>query len=143
MVDIFKAPLLTTRLGKLIYAGLVPIWWSIAFVIAAAIPAYVAFVSIVSASTLLNLSYAIPPWISLGFDIRKNTQGTFDPAIGRTSRANSGIKRYIRGFFKGGMFQVAINVWHVLLMLASLGLCGLGLYASIEGSVLLLGIEHC
>ena len=132
MVDIFKAPLLTTRLGKLFYAGLVPIWWSIAFVVAGAIPAYVAFVSIIAATTLLNLTYAIPPWISLGFDIRKNTMGTFDPTIGRTSRANIGIKRYIRGFFTGGIFQVAINVWHVLLVLASLGLCGLGMYASIE-----------
>ena len=61
MVDIFRAPLLTTRGGKFFYAGIVPIWWAIAFVIAGAIPAYLAFVGIISALFLLNLSYTIPP----------------------------------------------------------------------------------
>lgn len=133
LVDIFKAPLITSKGGKLFYAAIVPIWWSIAFVIAAAIPAYIYFVSIISAGAAINLSYTIPPWIALGYDIRKNTMGTFDPAIGRTSRELTGIKRYIRGFWYGGIFQVSINIWHLLYFLASLALSGLGLYASIEG----------
>ncbi|KAI1169995.1 transmembrane amino acid transporter protein-domain-containing protein [Nemania sp. FL0916] len=135
LVDIFKAPLITTKGGKIFYAAIVPIWWSIAFVIAAAIPAYVYFVSIISASCLLNLSYTIPPWLALGYDIRYNTIGTFDPAIGRTSRGMTGITRYIRGFFSGGAFQVSVNIWHLLYFLASLALSGLGLYASIEGFI--------
>ncbi|RMZ87736.1 hypothetical protein DV736_g5034, partial [Chaetothyriales sp. CBS 134916] len=135
LVDIFKAPLLTTKGGKIFYAAIVPIWWSIAFVIAAAIPAYVYFVSVMSASTLLNLSYTIPPWIALGYDIKMNTLGTFDPAQGRISRGLTGLNRYIRGFWSGGIFQVAINIWHALYFLASLGLCGLGMYASIEGMI--------
>ncbi|KAI0096145.1 transmembrane amino acid transporter protein-domain-containing protein [Nemania sp. FL0031] len=135
LVDIFKAPLITSRGGKIFYAAIVPIWWSIAFVIAAAIPAYVYFVSIISASCLLNLSYTIPPWIALGYDIRKHTMGTFDPAVGRTSRGPTGLSRYIRGFFSGGTLQVSINIWHALYFLASLALSGLGLYASIEGFI--------
>ncbi|KAJ8114541.1 hypothetical protein ONZ43_g4877 [Nemania bipapillata] len=135
LVDIFKAPLITSKGGKIFYAAIVPVWWSIAFVIAAAIPAYIYFVSIISAAALLNLSYTIPPWIALGFDIRKNTMGTFDPALGRTSRGLTGIKRYIVGFWSGGVFQVSINIWHSLLFLASLALSGLGLYASIEGFI--------
>ncbi|KAI1146193.1 transmembrane amino acid transporter protein-domain-containing protein [Nemania diffusa] len=135
LVDIFKAPLITSKGGKLFYAAIVPIWWSIAFVIAAAIPAYIYFVSIISAGAAINLSYTIPPWIALGYDIRKNTMGTFDPAIGRTSRELTGIKRYIRGFWYGGIFQVSINIWHLLYFLASLALSGLGLYASIEGFI--------
>jgi hypothetical protein len=44
-----------------------------------------------------------------------------------------GVQRYIKGFLMGGMLQVAINVWHVLFFLASLGMCGLGMWASIQG----------
>ncbi|KAI0528503.1 transmembrane amino acid transporter protein-domain-containing protein [Xylaria digitata] len=135
LVDIFKAPLINSKGGKIFYAAIVPVWWSIAFVIAAAIPAYVYFVSIISAAALLNLSYTIPPWIALGYDIKKNTMGIFDPAVGRTSRGLTGFNRYIRGFWSGGLFQVSINIWHVLFFLASLSLSGLGLYASIEGFI--------
>ncbi|OAP60916.1 hypothetical protein AYL99_05918 [Fonsecaea erecta] len=135
LVDIFGAPLMTTKKGKYFYAVIVPIWWSIAFIIAAAIPAYVYFVGVMSASCLLNLSYTIPPWIALGYDIKKHTLGTFDPAIGRTSRGLTGMTRYIRGFWSGGAFQVSINVWHVLYFLASLGMCGLGMWASIQGMI--------
>jgi hypothetical protein len=133
LVDIFKAPLLTEKKGKWIYAAVVPIWWSIAFIIAAAIPAYVYFVSVMSASCLLNLSYTIPPWLALGYDIRRVTQGTFDPAVGRTRRGMIGIQRYIKGFWQGGALQVAMNIWHVLYFLASLGMCGLGMWAAIQG----------
>ncbi|KAJ9601929.1 hypothetical protein H2200_013599 [Cladophialophora chaetospira] len=135
LVDIFRAPLMTTKRGKFFYAAIVPIWWSIAFIIAAAIPAYVYFVGVMSASCLLNLSYTIPPWIALGYDIRKNTQGTFDPTIGRTSRGLTGVNRYIRGFWTGGVLQISFNVWHVLYFLASLGMCGLGMWASIQGMI--------
>ncbi|KAI8631240.1 transmembrane amino acid transporter protein-domain-containing protein [Xylariaceae sp. FL1651] len=135
LVDVFKAPLITSKGGKIFYAAIVPIWWSIAFVIAAAIPAYIYFVSIISASTLLNLSYTIPPWLALGYDIKKRTMGTFDPAVGRTSRGLTGVNRYIRGFWSGGIFQVSVNIWNVLYFLASLGLSGLGLWASIEGFI--------
>ncbi|KIW97771.1 uncharacterized protein Z519_01355 [Cladophialophora bantiana CBS 173.52] len=135
LVDIFRAPLMTTKRGKVFYAAIVPVWWSVAFVIAAAIPAYVYFVGVMSASCLLNLSYTIPPWIALGYDIKKHTLGTFDPAIGRTSRGMTGVNRYIRGFWSGGILQISINVWHVLYFLASLGMCGLGMWASIQGMI--------
>ncbi|RYC55632.1 hypothetical protein CHU98_g10573 [Xylaria longipes] len=135
LVDIFRAPLITSKGGKIFYAAIVPVWWSIAFVIAAAIPAYVYFVSIISAAALLNLSYTIPAWIALGYDIKKATMGDFDPAVGRTSRGLTGFNRYIRGFWSGGTFQILINIWHVLYFLASLSLSGLGLYASIEGFI--------
>ncbi|KAI0857234.1 transmembrane amino acid transporter protein-domain-containing protein [Xylaria cubensis] len=135
LVDVFRAPLITSKGGKIFYAAIVPIWWSIAFVIAAAIPAYIYFVSIISAAALLNLSYTIPPWLALGYDIKKATMGTFDPAVGRDGRGLVGFNRYIRGFWSGGIFQVIINIWHLLLFLASLALSGLGLYASIEGFI--------
>lgn len=136
-LDIFKAPPLTTRVGKIMYATLCPIWWIIAFVIAAAIPDYMGFVSVISASMLLNLTYSFPPLFALSFDVQKNAirQGEgFDPSTGRVMRGDSAIQRHIRGFFAGGMFQVGINIWHVLYFLASLSMCGLGMYAAVTGT---------
>ncbi|KAI9744926.1 MAG: hypothetical protein M1818_001852 [Claussenomyces sp. TS43310] len=140
LLDLFSAPPLNTKTGKIIYASMVPVWWSIAFVIAAAIPDYFGFVSVISASTLLNLTYTMPPFFALGFDIQKNallgdqSEG-FNPATGPAVRYESTTKRWIRGFLSGGAFQVAINVWHVIYFLASLSMSGLGMYAAIQGLI--------
>jgi hypothetical protein len=139
-MDIFNAPPLNTKLGKIIYSCIVPVWWAIAFVIAAAIPDYFGFVSVMSASTLLNLTYTLPPLFALGFDMQKNAiraeygEG-FDSATGQVRRTENTIQRLIRGFLSGGVFQVAINIWHVIYFLASLSMCGLGMYAAIEGKL--------
>ena len=138
LMDIFNAPPLITKPGKIIYACIVPVWWIIAFIIAAAIPDYFGFVSIMSASMLLNLTYTLPPLFCLGFDIQKNAiraeQGEgFDPTTGQVMRNETTVQRWIRGFFSGGPLQVAINIWHVTYFLASLSMCGLGMYAAVDG----------
>jgi len=131
-----NAPLLVSKPGKFFYAALVPVWWSIAFVIAAAIPDYFGFISVISASTLLNLTYTLPPLFALGLDIKRNAirpgEG-FDPATGVVTRNGSTTQRYIRGFLSGGPLQLATNIWHVLYFLASLAMCGLGMYAAVQG----------
>lgn len=136
LLDIFGAPPLITRTGKLLYAAIVPIWWAIAFVIAAAIPDYFGFVAVMSASCLLNLTYTAPPFFALGFDIQKAAiQGEgFDITTGNTTRNETTLRRWTRGFFGGGTLQTAINVWHVIYFLASLAMCGLGMYASVKGT---------
>ena len=136
LADIFNAPPLITTRGKIIYASIVPIWWALAFVIAAAIPDYFGFVSVISASMLLNLTYTLPPLFALGFDIQKNAVRAnegFDPATGQVVRTESKTRRLIRGFFSGGPFQVALNIWHVIYILAALAMCGLGMYAAVDG----------
>ena len=137
-MDLLSAPPLITKRGKILYAIIVPIWWSVAFVIAAAIPDYFGFVSVVAASTLLNLTYTLPPMFALGYDVRANAiregQGEgFDPSTGQVTRHGTMVERYMRGFMSGGPVQIAMNVWHVLYFLASLGMCGLGMYAAIQG----------
>jgi hypothetical protein len=136
--DMFNAPLITSRSGKIFYAAIVPIWWSVAFLIAAAIPAYFDFVGVVSASCLLNLTYTIPPFLALGYDMQKYAlrpeEGEgFDPHTGQVKRIGGQMQRWMRGFFSGGPLRVAINVGHVLYFLCSLVMCGLGMYASIKG----------
>lgn len=140
LIDIFNAPPLITRRGKIFYASIVPIWWSVAFVIAAAIPDYFGFVSVISASCLLNLTYTLPPFFALGYDIQRhairgeNGEG-FDPVTGETFRNETTVRRWIRGFLSGGKWQVAINCWHVIYFLASLSMCGLGMYAAVDGEL--------
>lgn len=137
-IDIFKAPPLTTRTGKIIYAACVPVWWIIAFVIAAAVPDYIGFVSVIAASMLLTLTYSLPPLYALGFDIQKNSirwecSEGFDPITGRVTRSGNSTQRLFRGFFAGGALQVGVNVWHIIYFLASLVMCGLGMYAAVFG----------
>jgi len=138
LLDIFNAPPLITTRGKIIYAGIVPIWWTIAFVIAAAVPDYFGFVGVISASFLLNLCYTLPPFFALGYEIQKNSvkpgEG-FDPTTGQVIRTGTKFQRLVRGFFGGGTFQVAINIWHVIYFLASLSMSGLGMYASVQGMI--------
>jgi hypothetical protein len=45
LMEILNAPPLITKGGKILYAIIVPIWWIIAFIIAASIPDYFGFVS--------------------------------------------------------------------------------------------------
>ena len=138
LMDIFNAPPLVTFRGKIFYAAIVPIWWIIAFIIAAAIPDYFGFVSVISASTLLNLTYTLPPFIALGYDIqnkahRADENEGFDPNTGAVIRNGTTMQRWMRGFMSGGPIRVAQNVWHVLYFLASLSMCGLGMYAAVQG----------
>lgn len=138
LMDLFNAPPLVTRNGKILYAAIVPVWWIIAFIIAAAIPDYFGFVSVIAASTLLNLTYTLPPFFALGYDVQKNAHREdagegFDPTTGRVTRSGSTVQRWMRGFLSGGPIQVAQNVWHVIYFFAALVTCGIGMYAAIEG----------
>lgn len=138
LMDIFSAPPLVTHRGKIYYAAIVPVWWTIAFILAAAIPDYFGFVSIISASMLLNLTYSLPPLFAVGYDMQNNASREgegegFDPITGAVTRHGTTAQRWMRGFLSGGPLKVARNVWHVLYFLCSLSMCGLGMYAAIEG----------
>ena len=138
LMDIFGLPPLVTRRGKIFYAIIVPIWWIIAFIIAAAIPDYFGFVSIISASMLLNLTYTLPPLFAVGYDIQNmatlQSEGEgFDPVTGKVTRHGSTMQRWMRGFMAGGPIRIAQNAWHVIYFFASLAMCGLGMYAAIDG----------
>jgi len=131
---------LQTKTGKILWIIIVPIWWIIGYVIAAGIPDYFGFVSVVAAATILEFTYCFPPMVALAYDIRlnimKNTVGEgFNPLTGEVSRKYSGISYWVRGFFSGGMFQIAKNTWHLLYALGAWVLAGLGMYAAVEGYV--------
>ncbi|KAI9172713.1 hypothetical protein HJFPF1_02225 [Paramyrothecium foliicola] len=136
LVEWFKAPSLTTRGGKIIFAGLVPIYWAIAFVIAAGIPNFSGLTSVVSAFCILQFTYSFPPLLSIAFTIKKcalqEGEG-WNPTTGDVARNDRGFKRAIRGFLGGGDRRRGLmTVFNVLYCGGALAMAGLGAYSSIE-----------
>lgn len=141
-VQLFNAPPLYTKSGKWIWASIVPIYWSIAFVIGGAIPAFSGFVGFVSALCAMQFTYSFPPLLHVGFMIQKNAigpDGDFDPASGPVARSDSGLKRIIRGFFAKAWY---INVLNILYCLGALVCAGLGMWASLENLIAIYAVPQ-
>ena len=114
---------------------IVPVWWAIAYCIAAAIPDYFGYVSVVSAICVIQFCYTFPPILALGYFIKRNAmqQGDgFDPKTGVTTRRDDGLKRWARGFASGTWYM---NVLHILHAGGALATAGLGAYAAIESMI--------
>jgi len=136
LMDIFKAPPLTTKKGKITWAVIVPIYWTIAFIVAAAIPDFFGLVSVVAAFCIVQFTYSFPPSLALGYMIKKNAMREgegFDPATGQVTRHDRGLARWSRGFMGGGMWYM--NMWNIMYLLGSLVTAGLGAYAAIQGLI--------
>jgi hypothetical protein len=56
----------------------------------------------------------------------------FDPATGRVTRHDGGIKRWARGFMRGWWYM---NVFNVLYVIGALATAGLGAYSACEGLI--------
>jgi hypothetical protein len=98
LIDLFNAPPLSTKAGKYLYRFIVPLFWTIAFVIAASIPAYFSFLSIIASVFVVQFSYSLPPLLHLGFAIQANAIRSsrnegFDPTTGEIGREDDGLKR--------------------------------------------------
>jgi hypothetical protein len=141
-VQLFHAPPLYTKSGKWIWAGLVPIYWSIAYAIGGAIPDFSGFVGFVSALCAMQFTYSFPPLLHVGLMVQRNairSDEDFDPAKGTLMRRDSGMKRIMRGFMAGKWY---INVLNVLYCLGALVCAGLGLWASIENLILIYAVPQ-
>lgn len=82
------------------------------------------------------MTYTLPALFALGFDIqckalRPDLGEGFDPTTGKVTRHGGQLRRWVRGFFSGGILQVTVNIWHVIYVLGTLSLVGLGMYSSI------------
>jgi hypothetical protein len=130
-VELFHAPQLHTRGGKWAWVVLIPIYWAIAFVLAAGIPNFSGLTSVVAAFCILQFTYTFPPMLSVAYWIKKNAlrEGEgFDPATGNIVLHDTGLKRMMRGF----RHRWYVNVWNIIYMLGAFALAGLGAYSSIE-----------
>ncbi|KAF2637634.1 hypothetical protein P280DRAFT_500390 [Massarina eburnea CBS 473.64] len=127
--DIFKFPPLDHKKGKIIWIALTPVYWSLAFVLAAAIPQIANLTAFIGAACILQFSYTFPPLLKVLYNIQKDAmlpEETFDPNTGQTQRVDSGIKRWVRGYTK----KLFWNTFDLLYGLAALGTAGLGIWAS-------------
>lgn len=135
LVEFFSAPPLETKSGKIFWIFLVPIYWSIAYIIAAAIPDFPGFTGVVAAVCILNFTYSFPPLLHLAYYIKRNASQSeqgFNPETGEVSVSDRGVQRLLRGFFGHRWY---LNLFNLLYGLASLAMCGLGTYASIENLI--------
>jgi hypothetical protein len=110
----------------------VPVYWGIAFIIAAAIPQISNLTSFVGAACIFQFSYTFPPLLMVGYRVKKDAmrpEEEFDPRTGQAKRVDNGFKRWARGFKK----QLFLNTFDCLYGLAALGTACLGLWASGKG----------
>jgi hypothetical protein len=138
LIDIFRFPKLNTSAGKVIWATIVPIYWSLAFIIAAAIPDFFGLVSVVGAFATVQFTYSFPPLLALGYMIKRSairdSEG-FDPATGRVTRTDTGLRQWTHSFFSGSITTVFFNVWNLIYMLGAFTTAALGAYAGIRGMI--------
>lgn len=132
LMEWFHAPSLITTRGKILWAILVPIYWVIAFVLAASIPDFFGLTGVTAAVCFVQFTYTFPPLLALGYRVQKNAlqEGEgFDPVTGIVTLHDRGVRRWIRGFFADKWY---FNVLHILYVMGALTVSGLGAYASIS-----------
>ena len=132
LMEYCRAPSLQTKQGKWIWAAIVPIYWSIAFILAGSIPVFTGITGLTAALCFVQFTYTFPPMLAIGYWVQKNAMQSgegFDPTTGQVVLHDRGMKRWIRGFFAK---QWYINVWHIAYAGGALAVAGLGAYAAIE-----------
>ena len=130
LMEWFNAPALITKRGKILWAVIVPIYWIIAFILAASIPDFFGLTGVTAAVCFVQFTYTFPPLIALGYRIQTHAlqEGEgFDPVTGVVTLHDHGLRRIIRGFFADKWY---LNVLHILYMMGALCVSGLGAYSS-------------
>ncbi|KAI6954282.1 oligopeptide transporter protein [Hortaea werneckii] len=128
--DLFHFPPLDKKIGKWIWVGLVPVYWGLAFVVAAAIPQISYLSAFVGAACILQFSYTFPPILMVGYNCQKDAMRSdegFDPTSGQIVRHDTGFKRWMRGFMK----KWYMNIFDSIYFIGALAVAGLGIYASV------------
>ena len=135
LMEIFHAPAWNTRSGRILWIIIVPLYWILAFIVAASIPDFFGLTSITAAVCFVQFTYTFPALIGLGFFVKQNAMAgeeAFDPATGALRRHDAGLKRWVRGFLGKRWW---LNVLLLLYILGSLAVSGLGAYSAIVGLI--------
>ena len=131
LVSLLRTPRLDTLRGKIIWALLVPLYWSLAFVIATAIPQVSNLAGLVAATCILQISFTFPPVMMVGYNVQKDSMlpgDGWDPVRGAAVRQDAGWRRVWRGF----KMKAVVNLFNSILGLAGLSLAVLGVYSAIK-----------
>ncbi|KAL8839650.1 MAG: hypothetical protein Q9170_001656 [Blastenia crenularia] len=132
--DIFGFPSLAKKSGKLLWTAVVPIYWALAFIVAAAIPSISNLSGLIAAVCILQFSYTFPPFLMLFHcaqrDAVQEGEG-FEASTGRTIRHDHGVSRWMRGLRK----NAALNAFNLFFFLGSLTTAILGIYSAVKGLI--------
>ncbi|MCJ1251113.1 hypothetical protein MMC30_008344 [Trapelia coarctata] len=132
LTDIFHFPNLGTKPGKLLWIAVVPVYWGLAFVVAAAIPQVSNLSGLIAAACILQFSYTFPPMFMLGYQIKKDAmlEGEgFDPVSRQITRHDAGMRRWTRGFMR----RWPMNTFNIIIFLGSIVTAILGIYSAALG----------
>ncbi|KJZ77798.1 hypothetical protein HIM_02975 [Hirsutella minnesotensis 3608] len=131
---LFNFPPLTKTGGKIAWAVMMPLYWALAFIVAASVPQFNYVSGLISALFTLNFTYTFPAVMAIGYWIKKDAmvdQERLDPRTGRYTYVDAGMARWKRGFMQRPLF----NFMNLLYMLGGLVTSGLGIYSSVKGLI--------
>ncbi|KAL8655094.1 MAG: hypothetical protein Q9210_001115 [Variospora velana] len=134
LMDMLGFPSLAQSSGKLLWVAIVPIYWAIAFVVAAAIPSVSNLSGLIAAVCILQFSYTFPPFLMLFHNAQRDAirEGEgFEGSTGRTIRHDRGMARWMRGLRK----NAALNAFNLFFFLGSLATAVLGIYSAVVGLI--------
>lgn len=132
--EAMNGPELVTKRGRILWAAMVPTYWSLAFTIASAIPQFSNIMGLVGAACILQFTYTFPPLLKLGFDIQVHAMlpdETFNLTTGQVSRVDGGMRRWLRG----AKCQWYYKLWLSIFFLGSATTAVLGIYSSISSII--------
>ncbi|KAI0925331.1 hypothetical protein AcV7_005602 [Taiwanofungus camphoratus] len=113
----FGGPPLLSKPGRFIWTAMVFLYWSLAFIVGAAIPQVQTISGLVAAICIMQFTYTFPPALIFGFYFLKDRR---DAATGAIS--------WSRGFFGGKRWW--FKLFNFVLALAALSMACLGMYGS-------------
>ncbi|TQV91887.1 hypothetical protein V2A60_006012 [Cordyceps javanica] len=136
--EVFKFPPIATKRGKWMWFALGPLYWIVAFLIAAAVPNLNGIVGFVGGLFAVNFSYSFPGIAYLGWSVQSAAElpgEGFNPETGESVVHDSGTKRWARGFMKRWYIHIPCTIY----VLAGLATSGMGTWAAVEGLIEVFG----
>ncbi|TNY22244.1 hypothetical protein DMC30DRAFT_349246 [Rhodotorula diobovata] len=143
---LFKGPPLMTRQGRMIWSGLVVLFWTAAFFIGSCIPSVgtlrrltlvplAACSGLVASTCIFQFSYTFPPVFLLGFFMSDDAASEDEPfsSAGVSPRRKDTWRswsRWRRAIFYGGRKRTLLKLVLFVFFLAALATAALGMWAS-------------
>ncbi|KAF9084453.1 hypothetical protein BGX23_010512 [Mortierella sp. AD031] len=130
--DWFKGPPLLSRKGHVIWAAMVVVYWTLAFIVGSAVPQVENISSLIAAICIMQFSYTFPPLLRLGYDVitdAMSEDAIYVPGRGISGRVDSwkDSSRWRRGVLTGRVWFKALNL---ILAVGFLAMAGLGMWGS-------------
>jgi len=129
-----KGPRLMTAQGRIIWTGLVFVYWSLAFVIGSAIPQIQTIVGLIAALAIMQFTYTFPPILLFGYDVITDAMAAdapYVPGQGARGRVDtwSHWSRWKRGLFGGRWY---FKLFNLIFSLGGLTMALMGMWAAGE-----------